>query len=83
VESDQKYLKITICIGGEMPKLKTKRSAAKRYKITGTGKIVGKHSGKSHFMRRKSAGRRRKLSQEIVLTSADIKKIKTLLPYGV
>ena len=65
-----------------MPKLKTKRGVRRRFKITGSGKILSYHAGTKHFMRRKRANRKRKLSGTQVVSSADIKKVRRMLPYG-
>lgn len=46
-----------------MPKMKTNRSAAKRFKVTATGKILHRKSGKSHLLRKKSSKRKRALSK--------------------
>jgi len=46
-----------------MPKMKTNRSAAKRFKVTATGKILHKKSGKSHLLRKKSSKRKRNLGK--------------------
>lgn len=46
-----------------MPKMKTNRSAAKRFKVTATGKIMHRKSGKSHLLRKKSSKRKRSLSK--------------------
>jgi len=63
-------------------KLKTHRGAAKRFKFTGTGKIVRAHSGKRHFTGTKRAGRMRKLKKLTLVNSRDIAAVKQMLPYG-
>jgi large subunit ribosomal protein L35 len=62
-------------------KMKTNRSAAKRFSFTGSGKIKRKKAGLRHFMRRKNVQAKRNLRQRAYLTKADEKLIKTLLPY--
>lgn len=65
-----------------MPKLKTKKGIAKRFKITKGGKITCKHAGKGHLLSKKSKRRKRNLSQKNVLGHISIKTIKKTLPYG-
>ena len=62
-----------------MPKQKTKSSAKKRFKLTGTGKIKRKHAFKSHILTKKSTKRKRALTQFTVVDKADVKSIKKLL----
>nr|YP_009497363.1 ribosomal protein L35 [Biddulphia biddulphiana]AWT40076.1 ribosomal protein L35 [Biddulphia biddulphiana] len=64
-----------------MPKLKTRKSANKRYKITGTRKILRHHAYKGHLLMKKSHTQKRKLSQTISVTAFDSKSIKLMLPY--
>jgi len=63
-----------------MPKIKTNRSAAKRFKKTATGKIVYNRAGKSHLLTKKSRKRKRNLKKKAVLSSANEKSIRKLLP---
>lgn len=64
-----------------MPKLKTHRGAAKRLKVTGTGKIK-KHSGyKSHLLTGKSSRRTRRLRTASLIPKCDMERMKRLLPY--
>lgn len=65
-----------------MPKMKTKKSAAKRYKVTGTGKVKYKMQGLRHILTKKSSKRKRKLRHSSILSPAETQKIKTLLPYS-
>ena len=65
-----------------MPKLKTNKSVAKRFKVTGTGKIVRKRPGRAHLMRKKNAKRKRRLALEACLTGANLRRVRTSLPYG-
>ncbi len=62
-----------------MPKMKTKRAAAKRFKLTGTGKIRRSKAGKQHLMRGKSANRLRNLKKNDIVSSADAPRIIRLL----
>jgi len=64
-----------------MPKMKTNRSAAKRFRLTGTGKIVRNHSSKSHILTKKSRKRKRRLRKSTILRSVDAKHVDTLIPY--
>ncbi len=62
-----------------MPKLKTNRSAAKRFKITGTGKILRRKAYKSHLLTKKSRKRKRNLRKPTLVSSGEVKHIKRLL----
>lgn len=64
-----------------MPKMKTHRGAAKRFKKTGTGKLVHAKQGRRHFMSKRSRKRNRQLGDENVLTGGDAIKIARLVPY--
>jgi len=64
-----------------MPKMKTHRGAAKRFKVTGSGKVKYKKSGLRHILTSKSAKRKRALRHPDILTGADAENIKKLLPY--
>lgn len=64
-----------------MLKLKTKKSAAKRYKKTGTNKFLRRHAYKGHLLMKKTNTQKRKLSQRICVTTSDSKSIKLMLPY--
>ena len=65
-----------------MPKLKTHRGAAKRFKVTGTGKIKRHKGFKSHLLTGKSAKRTRSLRQSVIVAKTDERNIKYLLPYS-
>lgn len=64
-----------------MPKLKTRKAAFKRYKITSTNNCLRRHAFKGHLLMKKSKKQKRKLSQIICAHSTDIKSIKLMLPY--
>jgi large subunit ribosomal protein L35 len=64
-----------------MPKLKTRKSALKRYKKTGTGKFLRRHAYKGHLLMHKSKTQKRKLSQIACVSKYDSKPIKLMLPY--
>jgi large subunit ribosomal protein L35 len=63
-------------------KLKTHRGAAKRFKITATGKLLRMHSGKRHLLGTKAPGRMRKLKKMTKVSKADAGKTMQMLPYG-
>ncbi len=63
-------------------KLKTHRGAAKRFKITSTGKIMRWHSGKRHLLGTKKPRRMRKLLNKVEVNKADVRNIRLALPYG-
>lgn len=63
-------------------KLKTHKSTAKRFRMTGTGKVVRTKGGKSHFRRRRSTRAKQALDKVIVVTNISFKKrIQRLAPY--
>ncbi len=64
-----------------MPKQKTRKSVAKRFKKTGSGKYKYCRAGRRHIQQKKNAKRRRRLRQTGIADSADIKRIKSSLPY--
>ncbi len=63
-------------------KIKTKKSAAKRFKVTATGKIIRNKAWRSHLLMKKSKQRKRRLKQKKILISSEAKQIKKLLPYS-
>jgi large subunit ribosomal protein L35 len=62
-----------------MPKMKTKSSAKKRFKVTGSGKIKRKHAFKSHILTKKSKKRKLKLTHATLVHKTDVKSIKQQL----
>ena len=62
-----------------MPKMKTKSSAKKRFKLTGTGKIKRKHAYKSHILTKKETKQKRNLTHSTLVDKADEKSIKKQL----
>lgn len=64
-----------------MPKMKTNRGAAKRFKATGTGKIKRSKAYTSHILTKKSTKRKRNLRQSGLVDSANAKAIRKILPY--
>lgn len=65
-----------------MPKLKTRKAVAKRFKITKTGKIMRMKSGRSHILTKKSRARKRHLKKKTFVSKSFLLKIKRQLPYG-
>jgi len=68
--------------GVAMPKLKTRKSVAKRFKITGTGKVLHYPSGHGHILTKKSAKRKRRLAKPKALKGSQAKMVKRMLPYS-
>ncbi|MDO6597773.1 50S ribosomal protein L35 [Oceanihabitans sp. 2_MG-2023] len=62
-----------------MPKMKTKSSAKKRFKLTGTGKIKRKHAFKSHILTKKSKKRKLKLTHDGLVHKADENNVKVMM----
>jgi len=64
-----------------MPKLKTHRGAAKRFSLTGTGKVRRSKAYASHILTSKTSKRKRKLRKSTILDERDTSNIKRLIPY--
>ena len=64
-----------------MPKMKTHRGAAKRFKKTGTGKLQRNKAFHSHILTKKSPGRKASLAGETQVSKANEKTVKKMLPY--
>jgi large subunit ribosomal protein L35 len=62
-----------------MPKMKTHSGAKKRFRVTGTGKLMHRRAGRNHLLEHKSSTRRRRLYNEEVMSPADTKKANKLL----
>ena len=65
-----------------MPKLKSNRGAAKRFKISGTGKVRYYKGGKSHILTKKSPKRKRNLRKPETVDGTNMRAIRRLLPYS-
>ena len=65
-----------------MPKLKTHRGAAKRFRVTATGKIKRGHSHARHILTKKTAKRKRQLDIDTTVSPNDQERIEAMLPYG-
>ncbi|MCW5317649.1 50S ribosomal protein L35 [Nostoc sp. KVJ3] len=64
-----------------MPKLKTRKAAAKRFRATGTGKILRRKAGKSHLLEHKSSDKKRSMSQSALVHERDELNVRLMLPY--
>ncbi|MCI8639869.1 MAG: 50S ribosomal protein L35 [Coprococcus sp.] len=64
-----------------MPKIKTNRAAAKRFKKTATGKLKRNKAYKSHILTKKSTKRKRNLRHATITDSTNVKNMKKVLPY--
>ena len=64
-----------------MPKMKTSRDAAKRFKVTGSGKLVRNKAYKSHILTKKTTKRKRNLRKDIIMDETNVKNMKKILPY--
>jgi len=65
-----------------MPKMKTHKSSAKRFKVSSSGKIIRSKAYKSHILTKKTAKRKRNLRKRTTVSSVEVKKVKALLPYS-
>ena len=65
-----------------MPKIKTHRGAAKRFKLTATGKIKRSQAYKRHILTKKTTSRKRKLDQEVMVSKGDHLKVLKMIPYA-
>ncbi|MCQ2522283.1 MAG: 50S ribosomal protein L35 [Lachnospiraceae bacterium] len=64
-----------------MPKMKTNRSAAKRFKVSGTGKLVRNKAYRRHILTKKSTKNKRNLRQDIVVDQTNVANMRKILPY--
>ncbi len=65
-----------------MPKLKTHRGAAKRFRVTARGKVMRSQAFKRHILTKKTRKRKRHLDQEIQVSAADLRRVRRMVPYG-
>lgn len=65
-----------------MPKMKTNKSAAKRFKVTANGKLKRRKANRSHLNEEKPSKRKRRLRRPALVGKEDFKRIKRLLPYA-
>jgi large subunit ribosomal protein L35 len=66
-------------VNGDMPKNKTHSGASKRFKLTGSGKVVRQRAGRRHLLEHKPSTLTRRLAGKVEMAPADAKKIKKLL----
>ncbi|MGN1156778.1 MAG: 50S ribosomal protein L35 [Agathobacter sp.] len=64
-----------------MPKIKTSRAAAKRFKVTGTGKLKRNKAYKSHILTKKTTKNKRNLRKAVIVDATNVKTMKKILPY--
>lgn len=64
-----------------MPKMKTRSAAAKRFKKTGSGKIMRMKANKSHILNKKTTKRKRNLRKSTITDATNVKNMKKVLPY--
>ena len=62
-----------------MPKMKTHSGSNKRFRLTGTGKVMRRRANRAHLLEHKPSTRTRRLAKEVALAPADVKKMKRLL----
>lgn len=65
-----------------MPKMKTRRGAAKRFKTTGKGQVVRSKAYGSHILTSKTTKRKRRLRKSAIVDAANVRAIKRMLPYS-
>ena len=65
-----------------MPKLKTHKGAAKRFRVSSTGKIKRGHSHARHILTKKDTKRKRKLDKDVLISPHDAELVRKMLPYG-
>ncbi len=65
-----------------MPKMKTRKAAAKRFKQTGTGKFMRNCANKRHILTKKSSKRKRRLGRAVEVKATEMSRMKASLPYG-
>jgi large subunit ribosomal protein L35 len=64
-----------------MPKLKTRKSAKKRFRKTSTGKFIRRRAGKGHILEKKTSKRKRNLSRKMIVSFGESLVLHTMLPY--
>jgi large subunit ribosomal protein L35 len=83
VHFDQNWVSSLSCPAKEekMPKMKTNRGAAKRFKTTGNGKIVRSKAFGNHILTKKTTKRKRRIRQSSLVDGTNMKNVKKLIPY--
>ena len=64
-----------------MPKLKSRKAAAKRFRATGSGKIVRRKAFKNHILEKKTRNKKRNLSKAVIVDDRDEDNVRGMLPY--
>ncbi len=64
-----------------MPKVKTRRGAAKRFKVTGSGRILRAKAYRRHILTKMTRKRKRQLRQKTMVASADVANVRKQIPY--
>jgi large subunit ribosomal protein L35 len=65
-----------------MPKLKTRRAAAKRFKRSGSGKFMRRKAFRNHLLEKKSTARKVRLGKKVAVVDADVPNVELMLPYS-
>ncbi|HIK26412.1 MAG: 50S ribosomal protein L35 [Thermosynechococcus sp. Uc] len=65
-----------------MPKLKTRRAAAKRFRKTGSGKFIRRKANKNHLLEHKGSDRKNRLSHKTLVDPRDFERVSLMLPYA-
>lgn len=65
-----------------MPKMRTHKSTAKRFRATASGKLIARHTHQSHLLTHKSAARKRRLGRPMVAAAGDMRRLGRMLPYA-
>jgi large subunit ribosomal protein L35 len=74
-------VKLRLALGNPMPKLKTRKAAAKRFQRTGSGKIMRRKAYRNHLLRKKNATRKRRLFGLTDVHERDAQNVELMLPY--
>jgi len=64
-----------------MPKMKTRKSASKRFRLTGSGKLVRRHATGKHLLVQKGSSRQRRVKSSTVVSASDMPRVLSQLPY--
>ncbi len=65
-----------------MTKLKTRKSAAKRFRMTATGKVMRRRAGKNHLLQHKPTDRKNSLSHIVAVDERDVDNVRAMMPYA-
>ena len=82
-KGEERRRRVLVCVRGlEMPKLKTRKAAAKRFRATGSGKFVRRRAFRNHLLDHKSPKRKRYLGTMAVVDERDSDNVALMLPYA-